>query len=53
MKKNIKKNLERRLKIIDGQIKGLQRMVDEDVYCVDIITQNIKLYDKHFLLLKM
>ena len=24
---------------IEGQIRGLQRMVDEDVYCIDILTQ--------------
>ena len=28
-----------RLKRIEGQVRGLQRMVDEDVYCVDILTQ--------------
>ncbi len=39
MKKEIKNKVGRRLKIISGQIKGLQRMVDEDEYCVDIITQ--------------
>jgi len=39
MKKEVKKKLVRRLKIISGQIKGLQKMVEEDTYCVDIITQ--------------
>lgn len=39
MKKEIKKNVGHRLKIIEGQIKGLQKMVDENTYCVDIITQ--------------
>lgn len=29
----------RRLRRIEGQIRGLQRMVDEDVYCIDILTQ--------------
>ncbi|MFT7557524.1 MAG: DNA-binding FrmR family transcriptional regulator [Planctomycetota bacterium] len=29
----------RRLKIIEGQVRGLQDMVQEDVYCIDIITQ--------------
>ncbi len=29
----------RRLKRIEGQIRGLQRMVDEDTYCIDILTQ--------------
>ena len=28
-----------RLKRIEGQIRGLQRMVDEDAYCPDILTQ--------------
>lgn len=29
----------RRLKRIEGQARGLQRMVDENVYCIDILTQ--------------
>ena len=28
-----------RLKRIEGQIRGLQKMVDEDRYCVDILVQ--------------
>ena len=28
-----------RLRRIEGQIRGLQRMVDEDAYCIDILTQ--------------
>jgi CsoR family transcriptional regulator, copper-sensing transcriptional repressor len=28
-----------RLRRIEGQIRGLQRMVDEDEYCIDILTQ--------------
>ncbi|MBI2618088.1 metal-sensitive transcriptional regulator [Candidatus Kaiserbacteria bacterium] len=39
MKKEVKKRLVRRLNIIEGQIRGLQKMVEEEVYCVDIITQ--------------
>lgn len=34
-----KNNLLRRLRRIEGQIRGLQRMVDEDKYCVDILVQ--------------
>jgi DNA-binding FrmR family transcriptional regulator len=34
-----KKDLKDRLKRIEGQIRGLQRMVDEDKYCIDILTQ--------------
>jgi DNA-binding FrmR family transcriptional regulator len=30
---------QRRLRRIEGQIRGLQRMVDNDVYCIDILTQ--------------
>jgi CsoR family transcriptional regulator, copper-sensing transcriptional repressor len=29
----------RRLRRVEGQIRGLQRMVDEDEYCIDILTQ--------------
>lgn len=28
-----------RLRRIEGQIRGLQRMVDEDKYCIDVLTQ--------------
>ncbi|MDT5034557.1 MAG: CsoR family transcriptional regulator, copper-sensing transcriptional repressor [Actinoplanes sp.] len=28
-----------RLRRIEGQIRGLQRMVDEDTYCIDVLTQ--------------
>ena len=31
----------RRLAIIEGQIRGLQKMVREDQYCIDIINQMI------------
>ena len=33
------KALQNRLRRIEGQVRGLQRMVDEDAYCVDILTQ--------------
>ncbi len=29
----------KRLRRIEGQIRGLQRMVEEDVYCIDVLTQ--------------
>ena len=29
----------RRLKIIEGQVRGIQRMVEEEKYCIDILTQ--------------
>jgi CsoR family transcriptional regulator, copper-sensing transcriptional repressor len=28
-----------RLRRIEGQVRGLQRMVQEDTYCIDILTQ--------------
>ncbi|WP_084168379.1 metal-sensitive transcriptional regulator [Corynebacterium atypicum] len=30
---------QRRLKRIEGQVRGIQRMIDEDVYCIDVVTQ--------------
>lgn len=39
MKNNSKEKLIRRLKIIEGQIRGLQNMVNNGTYCVDVITQ--------------
>ena len=29
----------KRLRRVEGQVRGLQRMIDEDVYCIDILTQ--------------
>jgi DNA-binding FrmR family transcriptional regulator len=29
----------RRLKLLEGQVRGLQKMVDSDTYCIDVITQ--------------
>jgi DNA-binding FrmR family transcriptional regulator len=34
-----KKDLQDRLRRIEGQVRGLQRMVEEDTYCIDILTQ--------------
>jgi DNA-binding FrmR family transcriptional regulator len=28
-----------RLKRIEGQVRGLQRLIDEDTYCIDVLTQ--------------
>ena len=35
----IKRSVLNRLKRIEGQIRGLQRMVEEERYCADVITQ--------------
>ncbi len=29
----------RRLKLLEGQVRGLQKMVENDIYCIDVITQ--------------
>lgn len=34
-----KKMIVRRLKIVEGQIRGLQEMVANEKYCIDVITQ--------------
>ena len=34
-----KKNIQRRLSKIEGQVKGIQRMVEAEKTCVDILTQ--------------
>ena len=40
MKKDIQKKLLNRLSRLEGQIRGLKRMVENEEYCVDIITQS-------------
>lgn len=40
MKINQKNKLIKRLKIIEGQVRGVQSMVEKDIYCIDIITQS-------------
>ena len=53
-----KKDLLVRLRRIEGQVRGLQRMIDEEKYCVDILHQinavqgglkkvGLKILDKH------
>ncbi|MGI8860730.1 MAG: metal-sensitive transcriptional regulator [Rubrobacteraceae bacterium] len=34
-----KEKLRNRLRRIEGQVRGVQRMVDEEAYCVDVLTQ--------------
>ena len=29
----------RRLKLLEGQVRGLQKMIESDTYCIDVITQ--------------
>ncbi len=40
MKKDVQKKLLTRLARIEGQVRGLRKMVEEEEYCVDVITQS-------------
>lgn len=39
MRREIKDGAKRRLAILGGQVRGIQEMVEQEKYCVDIITQ--------------
>ena len=39
MHKDIKASVQKRLGRIEGQVRGLSKMVEEDRYCIDIVTQ--------------
>jgi DNA-binding FrmR family transcriptional regulator len=39
MRRDIKASCAKRLNRIEGQVRGIARMVDEDRYCIDIVTQ--------------
>ena len=34
-----KEEVQRRLRRVEGQVRGIQRMVDEESYCIDVLTQ--------------
>ena len=38
---DIKKRATHRSKIIEGQFKGLQKAINEEAYCMDILTQGL------------
>lgn len=39
MQKQAKDSIKKRLNRIEGQVRGLSRMVEEDRYCIDVVTQ--------------
>jgi CsoR family transcriptional regulator, copper-sensing transcriptional repressor len=39
IKEGDKEKLKNRLRRIEGQVRGIQRMVDQEAYCIDILTQ--------------
>jgi len=40
MRQDIKKQVSNRLNRIEGQVRGLQKMINNEEYCVDVITQS-------------
>jgi CsoR family transcriptional regulator, copper-sensing transcriptional repressor len=38
---DIKKRALHRARIIEGQLRGIEKMIDDEAYCVDIITQSL------------
>ena len=34
-----KDDVRKRLRRVEGQVRGVQRMVEEDAYCIDVLTQ--------------
>lgn len=41
MNKDLKKRVIRRLKILEGQVGGLQKMIEKEEYCIDILWQSM------------
>ena len=39
MRTDTKRNCGDRLKRIEGQVRGIARMIEEDRYCIDVLTQ--------------
>jgi DNA-binding FrmR family transcriptional regulator len=39
MREDIKTSVTKRLGRIEGQVRGLSKMIDEDRYCIDVVTQ--------------
>jgi DNA-binding FrmR family transcriptional regulator len=39
MQKDTKSDCSKRLNRVEGQVRGLARMVEEDRYCIDVVTQ--------------
>ena len=41
MAEEYKQHMINRLKSIEGHVRGIQRMLEEDAYCIDIMNQNL------------
>lgn len=38
---DVKENAQKRINIIKGQLDGLQRMIEKDEYCIDLLNQSL------------
>ncbi len=38
---DVKEKAQKRINIIKGQLDGLQKMIDSDIYCIDILNQSL------------
>lgn len=38
---DVKVKAQKRINIIKGQLDGLQKMIDQDTYCIDLLTQSL------------
>ena len=45
IQENYKKSALRRLKIIEGQVRGIAKLVEKERYCVDILTQMASVHE--------
>jgi DNA-binding FrmR family transcriptional regulator len=41
MSQDYRQDLVQRLKSVEGHVRGIQRMLEDDAYCIDIIHQNL------------
>ena len=41
MRVDLKKRALQRTKIIEGQIRGLHKLIDQEAYCMDVLTQSL------------
>jgi CsoR family transcriptional regulator, copper-sensing transcriptional repressor len=45
IKKDYKKRAQHRLKIIQGQVTGLEKMVEDEAYCIDVLHQSLAIQE--------
>jgi len=38
---SVKEHAQKRINIIKGQLDGLQKMIEDDVYCIDLLNQSL------------